>query len=65
MRNKALTPRKIKNWMRRYNPRFGSSPLEIIAIQGSTGAKRVAYEIEQLELGTAELVKSVLAIRKT
>jgi hypothetical protein len=57
----ALTPRKVANWLRRPNPRFGgASPIELICNTGSTGARRVTYELEQLELGTETAAKKIL-----
>jgi len=55
-----LSPRKIHNWLRRENSRFGgATPFETIC-RGSVSAKRVAYEIEEMEVGAGELVKNIM-----
>ncbi|MGC3956985.1 MAG: hypothetical protein QM813_03160 [Verrucomicrobiota bacterium] len=52
---------KISQWLLTSTNRLdGLSPIELICRDGSRGAKRVAFELEQLELGAAEAFAKVL-----
>jgi len=46
---------ECSNWLRKPNTKFGGwTPLKVIETQGSVGAKRVASEMERLELEVAQ-----------
>jgi hypothetical protein len=46
----------VEQWLNTPNQRFGGkSSLEALCEEGSKGAKRVAYELEQIELNSAQV----------
>jgi hypothetical protein len=55
---KKFDERQIKKWMRTPNSRFGGATPAAVIRRG--GRARVEYELEQLKLGSDEIVRKVL-----
>jgi hypothetical protein len=48
----------VEHWLNTRNVRFGGkNPLEVVCEEGARGARRVAYELEQLALKSAEVLR--------
>lgn len=53
---------RCDGWLRKPNPAFeGRTPLEIIEGGGSSGAYRVAHELERLELEMEKRIRGALS----